>query len=88
MSDILQRILATKSEEVIAAEVITPFSAVDSAARATPRARDFEGALRSRIGAGKPAVIAEIKKASPSKGVLREDPAFGDDQPLRRDPRQ
>jgi len=73
MSDILHRILATKSEEVIAAQVRTPFSEIDTAARAAPPARDFESALRSKLGAGKPAVIAEIKKASPSKGVLRED---------------
>jgi indole-3-glycerol phosphate synthase len=73
MSDILQRILATKSEEVTAAEVRTPFSEIDVAARTAPPARDFEGALRSKVGAGRPAVIAEIKKASPSKGVLRED---------------
>ncbi len=73
MSDILHRILATKSEEVIAAQVRTPFPEVDAAARAAPHARDFEGALRSKLLAGKPAVIAEIKKASPSKGVLRED---------------
>jgi indole-3-glycerol phosphate synthase len=73
MSDILQRILATKSEEVIAAEVRTPFSEVEKVARAAPPTRDFEGALRSKLAAGKPAVIAELKKASPSKGVLRED---------------
>jgi indole-3-glycerol phosphate synthase len=73
MSDILQRILATKSEEVIAAQVRIPFAEVDAAARAAPRARDFERALRNKLLAGKPAVIAEIKKASPSKGVLRED---------------
>ena len=73
MSDILHKILATKSEEVIAAEMSRPFADVDAAARAAPQARDFEGALRSKLDAGKPAVIAEIKKASPSKGVLRED---------------
>jgi indole-3-glycerol phosphate synthase len=73
MSDILHRILATKSEEVIAAQVRTPFREIDSAARAAPQVRDFEGALRSKVAAGKSAVIAEIKKASPSKGVLRDD---------------
>ena len=77
MSDILQRILATKAEEVGAAKARMPLADVDAAARALGRPRDFEGALRARIAAGNAAVIAEIKKASPSKGVLREsfDPA-------------
>ena len=73
MSDILQRILATKSEEVACREGRCTFAEIDAGAGAAPPARDFEGALRSRLAAGKPAVIAEIKKASPSKGVLRED---------------
>ena len=51
MSDILQRILATKSEEVIAAEVHTPFAGIDQAARAAKPARDFEGALRAKLAA-------------------------------------
>ena len=73
MSDILDRILAKKSEEVIAAQVARPLAAVDADARAQPPARGFERALRAKIDAGRAAVIAEIKRASPSKGVLRED---------------
>ncbi|HVO90648.1 MAG TPA: indole-3-glycerol phosphate synthase TrpC [Casimicrobiaceae bacterium] len=72
-SDILSKILTTKAEEVIAAQMARPFEAVDSEARMTPPARGFTAALRRRIAEGKPAVIAEIKRASPSKGVLRED---------------
>jgi len=77
VSDILQRILATKAEEIAAAKARAPLADVDAAARAAGSAREFVSALRTRIGEGRPAVIAEIKKASPSKGVLREafDPA-------------
>lgn len=71
-SDILDRIVSVKAEEVIAAQVARPFADVDAAARAAPPARGFERALRAKIAAGSAAVIAEIKKASPSKGVLRE----------------
>jgi indole-3-glycerol phosphate synthase len=71
-SDILEKIVTTKAQEVIAAQVARPFAAVDADARAAGAPRGFERALRARIAAGKPAVIAEIKKASPSKGVLRE----------------
>ncbi len=76
-SDILQKIITTKAQEVIAAQVARPFAELEDAARAQPPARGFERALRTRIAGGQSAVIAEIKKASPSKGVLREsfDPA-------------
>lgn len=72
-SDILERILAVKHEEVATAKSVKPLAAVRAEAEAQSPARDFVGAIRAKIGAGQPAVIAEIKKASPSKGVLRED---------------
>ena len=72
-SDVLQRILAVKREEVAAARAAKPLERLRSEAQAAPRARDFTGALRAKIAADRPAVIAEIKKASPSKGVLRAD---------------
>lgn len=73
MSDILQKILATKREEIEAGLKQVPFAKMQALARAQAPARDFVGALRAKIAAGRPAVIAEIKKASPSKGVLRAD---------------
>ena len=72
-ADILAQIVTTKAEEVINAQVARPFAAVDAAARAMLPARGFERALRAKIAAARPAVIAEVKKASPSKGVLRAD---------------
>ncbi|MFH1044171.1 MAG: indole-3-glycerol phosphate synthase TrpC [Pseudomonadota bacterium] len=73
MSDILNRILARKAEEVAAAKRERPLARVRDEARAAPPPRDFVGALRAKISRGQAAVIAEIKKASPSKGVLRAD---------------
>ncbi len=73
MSDILARILATKAQEIAAAKRGVNSVALETTARAAGTPRDFEGALRTRITAGKAAVIAEIKKASPSRGVLRAD---------------
>lgn len=73
MSDILQRIVAVKREEIAAGLRKKPLAAMRQDAESRVLTRDFESALRSRIVAGRPAVIAEIKKASPSKGVLRED---------------
>ena len=77
MADILQRILAVKAEEIAAAQAQVPLPQMQAAARAAAPARDFAGALRAKVAAGRPAVIAEVKKASPSKGVLRAqfDPA-------------
>lgn len=71
-SDILNRILATKRREVETLLGRLPRPALEQAAAAAPPLRDFVAALRSRIAAGRPAVIAEVKKASPSRGVLRE----------------
>jgi indole-3-glycerol phosphate synthase len=75
--DILQRILAVKAEEVAAAQAALPLARLQALAREAAAPRDFAGALRANIAAGRAAVIAEVKKASPSKGVLRErfDPA-------------
>ncbi|MDP1956100.1 MAG: indole-3-glycerol phosphate synthase TrpC [Polaromonas sp.] len=73
MSDILNKIVAVKREEVAAAIKRKPLDAVRFDAETRGLTRDFVGALRAKIAAGKPAVIAEIKKASPSKGVLRAD---------------
>ncbi|NTV96708.1 MAG: indole-3-glycerol phosphate synthase TrpC [Thiobacillus sp.] len=73
MSDILNKILAVKAEEVAAARAARSLAAVREAAAAQPAARDFVGAIRAKIAAGESAVIAEIKKASPSKGIIRAD---------------
>ncbi|MCO5122468.1 MAG: indole-3-glycerol phosphate synthase TrpC [Rhizobacter sp.] len=72
MSDILERIVAVKREEVAAARRQRDFASLRRDAEALGGVRDFVGALRSAIAAGRAAVIAEVKKASPSKGVLRE----------------
>ena len=72
MSDILQRIVAVKREEVAAGRARRSLSSWREAAEERRDVRDFAAALRKRIGAGQSAVIAELKKASPSKGVLRE----------------
>jgi indole-3-glycerol phosphate synthase len=73
VSDILAKILATKQKEVAAAKAELPLADLKKLAEAAPQPRDFTGALRQKLGANKPAVIAEVKKASPSKGILREN---------------
>ena len=73
MSDILEKILATKRQEVAAAQAAVSLAQIKQAALDAPPLRDFVGAIRAKIAAGRPAVIAEIKKASPSKGVIRAD---------------
>ncbi|MEP6965182.1 MAG: indole-3-glycerol phosphate synthase TrpC [Polaromonas sp.] len=73
MSDILNQIVAVKREEIATALARKPLAAMRADAESRVLTRDFVGALRSKIAAGQPAVIAEIKKASPSRGVLRAD---------------
>ncbi len=72
MSDILQRIVAVKHEELAVAKAARSLASWRAEAEARRDVRGFEGALRAKIAAGQAAVIAEVKKASPSKGVLRE----------------
>ena len=72
MGDILQRIVAVKREEVAAARAVRSLASWREEAESRRDLRDFAAALRSRVAAGGAAVIAEVKKASPSKGVLRE----------------
>jgi len=73
MSDILKKILAVKAQEVAAAQAKITLVTMRAEAEQAAPTRDFVGAIHSKIAAGLPAVIAEIKKASPSKGVLRAD---------------
>jgi indole-3-glycerol phosphate synthase len=73
MSDILNKIIAVKHQEVAAARQRKSLASIRADAESRVLTRDFVGALRAKMAAGLPAVIAEIKKASPSKGVIRED---------------
>lgn len=73
MSDILNKILATKREEIAKASAIKSLKQIHEEALAQPEPRDFVGNLAKKDEANLPAVIAEIKKASPSKGVIREN---------------
>lgn len=73
MSDILNKIIATKREEIAAGLAVRPLAVLEAEAAQQAAARDFVGAIRAKLADGQPAVIAEIKKASPSKGVIRAD---------------
>ena len=73
MSDILDKITAYKLEEIRAAKAALPLAAVEAAAREASPVRPFAGAIEGRIAGGQYALIAEIKKASPSKGLIRAD---------------
>jgi indole-3-glycerol phosphate synthase len=73
MTDILAKITATKLREVAAAKALVPRAELEKRANAASPVRSFAGALETKHRAGKPALIAEIKKASPSKGLIRAD---------------
>jgi indole-3-glycerol phosphate synthase len=73
VSDILARIEAYKRAEIAAAKVARPLAQVEAAAKAAPAPRGFLAAIERRVGRGDCALIAEIKKASPSKGLIRAD---------------
>ena len=73
MANILDRILAVKVQEIAAARLVVSETALLRQIEAAGKPRDFVGAMRAKIDSGDAAVIAEIKKASPSKGVLRVD---------------
>ena len=72
MTNILQKILAVKIKEVSAAKTRKSLVTINAEADSALPPRDFTGAIRNKIAAGSPAVIAEIKKASPSRGLLRD----------------
>ena len=73
MTDILNKILATKADEVAAAKAAVPLDEIKRLAAAAAPARDFLAAIHAKHAAAQPAVIAEVKKASPSKGLIRAD---------------
>ena len=72
MSDILKKIISVKHEEVIDRKRRLPLEQLISAIEGMPKSQDFHLALKKKNDASLPGVIAEIKKASPSKGIIRE----------------
>ncbi|MFG1179510.1 indole-3-glycerol phosphate synthase TrpC [Xanthobacter versatilis] len=73
MTDILKKIEAYKRDEIAVAKHARPLGEIEAAARAAPRVRPFAGAIAASLAEGRTALIAEIKKASPSKGLIRAD---------------
>ena len=87
MADILDKITAYKREEVARAKTLKPLRVISEYARSAPRVRPFAGAIEAKLKAKKPALIAEIKKASPSKGLIRADFDPPSSPPSRHGPR-
>src|SRR5258708_6289288 len=73
MSDILSKIEAYKREEIAAAKRAHPLPSVEALAKAAPAPRGFVNAIRKKLAQGDYALIAEVKKASPSRGLIRAD---------------
>jgi indole-3-glycerol phosphate synthase len=73
MADILDKITGYKLEEIAKAKAAAPLHVMAELARSAPRVRSFAGAIEAKHAAGLPALIAEVKKASPSKGLIRAD---------------